>query len=141
MLKLHREMFGQVWKWAGMLRTTELNIGVPATQIESLLHALAEDLAFWETESIIPLIDQSAMLHHRAVAIHPFLNGNGRWARLLANIWLRRHKQHVIDWPEQTIGTESTNPAQTTSPPSEPPTKVTLPRFWLLHRQYTPTTC
>ena len=26
-LKLHREMFGEVWKWAGKLRTTELSIG------------------------------------------------------------------------------------------------------------------
>src|SRR6266851_437586 len=25
--------------------------------------------------------------------IHPFLNGNGRWSRMLANIWLKRNRR------------------------------------------------
>ncbi len=53
------------------------------------------------------LLEQVARLHHRAVEIHPFHNGNGRWARLLANIWMRQHGSQVIAWPEKTIGTVS----------------------------------
>jgi Fic family protein len=41
------------------------------------------------------------------VQIHPFLNGNGRCARMLANIWLKRHGHGVIEWPEETIGARS----------------------------------
>jgi fido (protein-threonine AMPylation protein) len=27
-LKLHKEMFGDVWDWAGKIRTAELNFGI-----------------------------------------------------------------------------------------------------------------
>ena len=46
-------------------------------------------------------------LHHLAVQFHPFLNGNGRWSRMLANIWLKRNRRPVTEWPEQVIGRES----------------------------------
>jgi Fic family protein len=49
------------------------------------LQTLLEDLVFWEARGDA-LLEQSVRLHHRAVWIHPFLNGNGRWARMLANI-------------------------------------------------------
>jgi len=49
------------------------------------------------------LVEQSARLHHRAVLIHPFQNGNGRWARMLANIWLKHHRAPIISWPERII--------------------------------------
>jgi Fic family protein len=41
------------------------------------------------------------------VSIHPYPNGNGRWARLLANIWLKRHGHEITRWPEETIGATS----------------------------------
>jgi hypothetical protein len=31
------------------------------------------------------------------------MNGNGRWARLLANIWLGRHDNDIIRWPEDGL--------------------------------------
>jgi len=104
---LHKEMFGQVWTWAGEFRKSDLNLGVPHGQIEAQLHNLLGNLEFWEQHGT-PLIEQAAMLHHQAVHIHPFLNGNGRWARLLANIWLVLHDHAPTEWPEETIGAEST---------------------------------
>ncbi len=106
MIKLHNEMFGSVWSWAGTLRRAETNIGSVPRQIEIDLHNLAQDLAAWET-SAMPLIEQAARLHHVAVRIHPFPNGNGRWSRMLANIWLRVNKGELIEWPEATIGSVS----------------------------------
>lgn len=35
------------------------------------------------------------------------MNGNGRWARTLANIWLSRNGACPIMWPEATIGNAS----------------------------------
>jgi len=106
MRKLHREMFGEVWKWAGSLRKHETNIGAPPRQIEIGLHSLAEDLKAWEQSGMSP-VEQSVRLHHGAVRLHPFPNGNGRWARMLANIWLRLHGEAPIEWPEATIGAAS----------------------------------
>jgi Fic family protein len=37
-----------------------------------------------------PVIEMAAYLHHRFVAIHPFVDGNGRVARLLSNLYLMR---------------------------------------------------
>src|SRR5262245_55115451 len=66
--RLHREMFGAVWTWAGKLRTREMNIGVAPREIEVELHGLLADLLAWE-ESGMDLAEQGTRLHHRAVAI------------------------------------------------------------------------
>lgn len=107
MLKLHREMFGDVWKWAGEIRSCELNIGVPFYQVRQDLLVLAEDLATWR-QFDHDLVEQAVRLHYRAVCIHPFLNGNGRWARMLANILLKQNRSPIVEWPETVIGSEST---------------------------------
>lgn len=106
MLKLHREMFGDVWTWAGATRTTNLNLGVPWHQVQDRLQNLCEDLTYWQ-KHWPDFFEQAAHLHHRAVQIHPFLNGNGRWSRLLANLWLKLNKQPLTEWPEETIGETS----------------------------------
>ena len=104
--RLHGQMFGDVWKWAGEFRQENINLGCDWHQVPMRLQALLDDLAFWEEQGE-GLPEQAVRLHHRAVQIHPFLNGNGRWARMLANVWLKRHGQAVTEWPEETIGTKS----------------------------------
>ncbi len=106
LLRLHEEMYGDVWTWAGQLRQENLNLGVAWPHVSEQVLALARDLPCWG-EADMPLVEQATRLHYRAVWIHPFWNGNGRWARLLANIWLRRHKAPLILWPEGSIGQES----------------------------------
>jgi Fic-DOC domain mobile mystery protein B len=105
--KLHRQMFGDVWRWAGTRRVTELNVGVPAYRIETDLQTLLDDLEFWRKNPGMDHIEQAARLHHRAVQVHPFVNGNGRWSRMLANIYLRREGGSLTLWPEETVGNES----------------------------------
>lgn len=105
-LKLHQEMFGRVWKWAGEIRGGNLNLGVPVHQISQSLYLLFEDLAVWDV-AWPDRVKQAVHLHYRAVAVHPFENGNGRWSRMLSNIWLRVNKHPIVEWPSD-IGT--TNP-------------------------------
>lgn len=103
MLHVHREMFDQVWDWAGKLRTANLNIGVPFGQVETRLYDLTKSLEYW------PLTLRSvADLHHRLVSIHPFKNGNGRWSRLVANIRQVMTTETITIWPDEM--------AQETSP-------------------------
>lgn len=45
----------------------------------------------------------TARLHHRLVWIHPFENGNGRWARLITNVHLKKHDLPLIEWPEKSL--------------------------------------
>jgi Fic-DOC domain mobile mystery protein B len=104
--RLHREMFGRVWAWAGGIRRHETNIGTPPLRIEQELHSLLGDVAAWRNAGV-QLDEQAARIHHRAVLVHPFPNGNGRWSRMLANVWLRRHGVQAVEWPEATIGTAS----------------------------------
>jgi Fic-DOC domain mobile mystery protein B len=106
-LKLHRQMFGEVWRWAGVIRRVELNLGVEACRIQTDLQSLLDDIAYWREHPSMDLIEQSARLHHRAVAIHPFENGNGRWARMMANIWIKQQGGAPIHWPEETLGNTS----------------------------------
>jgi len=104
--RLHKQMFGDVWKWAGDFRQHNLNLGCDWHQVQMQVQALLDDLVFWQDRGDAHL-EQAARLHHRAVWIHPFSNGNGRWARMLANVWLKRHGQAIVEWPEKTIGSTS----------------------------------
>ena len=103
MLGLHREMFGKVWIWAGRVRTTsETRPGVPPRMIGTELHRLMGDIEWWQ-EHGGDTVEQAAMLHHRAVWIHPFENGNGRWARLVSQIWQYQQTGALTMWPNQDI--------------------------------------
>ena len=94
--KLHREMFGKVWSWAGEFRTTQTSIGVEAVQIRQALYQLIDDLKFWQTSWHYE--ETAVRLHYSLVKIHPFLNGNGRWARLATDIWLLSIGKDVLAW-------------------------------------------
>ena len=106
LLRVHEEMFGDVWEWAGQLRTRELNIGAPWQQLGEQLGGLCLDIAAWVERADL-LLEQAVTIHHRGVQIHPFENGNGRWARFLANVWLWRHGKSPIEWPEAELGQEA----------------------------------
>ncbi len=86
--QLHQKMFSKVWKWAGQFRRTEKNIGVSWIKIPIELRQLLDDTDAWiEFETYHP--DEIAYrFHHRLVYIHLFPNGNGRHARLMADIIL-----------------------------------------------------
>ena len=83
---LHKHMLGDVWRWAGHFRTSERNLGIPHYEIAIAVRQLLDDAKAWiEFKSFAP--DELAVrFHHRLVHIHPFPNGNGRHARLMADL-------------------------------------------------------
>ena len=85
--RLHKEMFGDVWRWAGQWRQYTSNIGVAPHKIQTGLRKLQDDLAFWISDQcdMAPL-EIHARFHYRLVFIHPFPNGNGRWGRLMTDV-------------------------------------------------------
>ncbi len=110
MRMLHKAMFGRVWKWAGITRKTDLTIGVEWSRVESELYDLCESIPYFK---VPPETDDIAYLHHRLVRIHPFQNGNGRWARLVAGIYQIRRCGSFINWPDDLVGTtQATSPVR-----------------------------
>lgn len=109
LLSLHKEMFGEVWAWAGKLRQCELSIGVKAYLVSTELKKLVDALEFWQKHNTFDVAEIATRVHHRAVQIHPFLNGNGRWSRMLANIYLRQHGFMPVRWQEDLLAKENPN--------------------------------
>lgn len=86
LLALHKRMLGGVWRWAGAFRTTERNIGIEAYRIGMELRTLTGDATYWIDHQTYGPDEIAVRFHHRLVAIHPFSNGNGRHARLAADL-------------------------------------------------------
>lgn len=85
---LHTRLFGEVWDWAGDYRRTEKNIGVEPYQISMQLNQLLGNAHHWAENGTYPPLEAAARFHHQMVYIHPFANGNGRHARIAADIML-----------------------------------------------------
>lgn len=95
---LHKRMFGEVWKWAGSYRQTERNIGIDAYRIANELGNLFGDVRYWVEHKTFPPDEIAIRLHHRLVAIHPFPNGNGRHARLMADLLIELLRGEPFSW-------------------------------------------
>ena len=83
---LHRRMFGNIWKWAGHYRKGDRNIGVPWPMISSQLELLCREATAWRDEKASTPDELASRFHHKLVWIHCYPNGNGRHARLAADL-------------------------------------------------------
>lgn len=96
--KLHTRMFDKTWLWAGQWRTSQTNIGVEPYRIISELGQLFGDVEYYVNNGTYSVDEIAVRLHHKLVWIHPFPNGNGRHARLMADIFLKDHNVSFFDW-------------------------------------------
>lgn len=84
--EIHAKMFDQVWVWAGTYRSREVNIGnCPPEEISTRLEQVLGNLSY-QSENGRSAHDVCTALHHCIAQIHPFPNGNGRHARLVARL-------------------------------------------------------
>src|ERR1700722_2934036 len=95
---LHQRMFDETWKWAGQYRTSEKNIGLPHHQIREQLEILIGDTSYWIENATFPPDETAIRFHHRLVFIHPFANGNGRHARLMADVLAKLQGRPEFTW-------------------------------------------
>ena len=95
---LHKRMFGEVWKWAGAYRQTAKNIGIEAHRVPAEMPMLFDDIRYWLENATYPPDEIAVRLHHRLAAIHPFPNGNGRHARLMADLLVERLGGEAFTW-------------------------------------------
>jgi Fic-DOC domain mobile mystery protein B len=83
---LHRHMLRDVWRWAGKFRTSARNLGIAYYEIPIALRQLLDDTKAWIEHKAYPPDEIAVRFHHRLVQIHAFPNGNGRHARLMADL-------------------------------------------------------
>lgn len=88
--KLHKQMYGHVWGWAGQFRKTDKNIGIDKRQIPLALRTLNDDAQFWIQNKEFPPDEIAIRYKHRIVSIHCFPNGNGRHSRLMADVIIEK---------------------------------------------------
>jgi len=111
LLRLHRRMFEETWRWAGQIRLSNKNIGAPKEQIRERLRALCDDVEYQIEHETYPVDELSIRFHHRLVSIHAFANGNGRHSRLAADILVRRLGGPVFTWGGRRL--ENAGPTRT----------------------------
>jgi Fic-DOC domain mobile mystery protein B len=104
-LELHKQMLKNVWKFAGIIRTTELansDFHSPFDVRPALLE-LEKDLKTWLEHKTYDPKEMMAMFHERLLTIHPFKDGNGRWSRVLTEFVCARSGMERPTWGSKTI--------------------------------------
>lgn len=101
---LHKQLFGHVWQWAGVFRQTEKNIGIAPFQISVALYDLFADTTTWIEFNSYSVKEIALRFHHRLVFIHPFVNGNGRHARIMTDYLLQQYFGYAgLNWAGQDL--------------------------------------
>jgi Fic-DOC domain mobile mystery protein B len=101
--RLHKKMFEDTWKWAGLFRSTERNIGVEPSRITMELKNLLDDVTHHILNNVYPIEEIAFRFHHRLVWIHPFPNGNGRHARTMTDLLLVQAGESRFSWGKNTL--------------------------------------
>jgi Fic-DOC domain mobile mystery protein B len=111
--ELHRRMFDETWKWAGKYRIRDVNIGCPFAEIYQRIPVLLGNVRFWIENNTFEIDEIAVRFHHQLVSeIHAFPNGNGRHARLLANVLATKHGRPRFTWGRANL--VNTGPARDT---------------------------
>ena len=96
--RLHKRMYGSVWRWAGERRTSGTNIGVDPYRIGAELRQLIDDCRYWMRNETYEPDEIAARFHHKLVWIHCYSNGNGRHARLATDLLLKEMGRKPFSW-------------------------------------------
>jgi Fic family protein len=88
--RIHEVVTASILEEAGKYRSTNVRItGAVKTPPDwSKIVKLMDELVEKILENKAHPVETAAYLHHRFVEIHPFIDGNGRVARLLTNLYL-----------------------------------------------------
>jgi Fic-DOC domain mobile mystery protein B len=95
---LHRQMFDKTWQWAGTFRQSNKNIGVDWTQVAVKLRDLLNNTRYQIENHVFKEDEVAVRFHHQLVLVHAFPNGNGRHARLMADLLITRLGQPRLTW-------------------------------------------
>lgn len=103
---LHRQWLGTIYPWAGEYRQVNIGKGGFAFAMAAQVPRLMEELERKELATYTPcafddpeqVIEALAVTHCELVLIHPFRDGNGRTARLLASLMALQAGLPLLDF-------------------------------------------
>ena len=99
---LHRQLYGDIWTWAGRWRSPEINLGVAPEQIAVDLRTTMDNIRYrWGNTKDWTARELGIAAHAEGVRVHPFTDGNGRATRLHADlvfIAAQNSPTHQYDW-------------------------------------------
>jgi Fic-DOC domain mobile mystery protein B len=101
--QVHKSMFCNTWRWAGIYRTVDTNIGIDWIKIPTETKLLCDDLSFWLGNGSYILEEAALRFSHRFVCIHPFPNGNGRCSRLLTDLIMIKNGRERFSWGSKNL--------------------------------------
>lgn len=101
--ELHRRMFDKTWRWAGTFRNSNKNIGADWPQIAMQLRNMLDDTSYQFEHATFQPDELALRFHHRLVSIHPYPNGNGRHARLMADLLIQKLGQARFTWGSSNL--------------------------------------
>lgn len=104
---LHLRMFDQTWQWAGKFRSSNKNIGVDSHQIAVRLRDLLDNTVYQINQQAFDADEQAIRFHHQLVWIHAFPNGNGRHARLMADLLILQLGGKRFSWGQSLLTDEN----------------------------------
>ncbi|MFK5582382.1 Fic family protein [Serinicoccus sp. LYQ131] len=101
---LHRHLYAPIWEWGGRLRSRETNIGIAPEHVAVEMRNALDDLSSqWAHQTGVDARTLGIAAHAALVRIHPFVDGNGRVTRLLADLVYLAGQTgwkpiHAYDW-------------------------------------------
>ncbi len=95
---LHSRMFDETWRWAGTFRSTDKSIGIDWTQVSVKLRQLLDNTRYQIADKAFEADEIAVRFHHSLVLIHPFPNGNGRHARMMADVLITSLGSERFSW-------------------------------------------
>jgi Fic-DOC domain mobile mystery protein B len=81
---------------------SDKNIGCDWTLISVKLNQLLGNANYWVKNETFAADELAARFHHALVLIHPFPNGNGRHARMMADALLKQLGRPAFTWGSGT---------------------------------------
>lgn len=105
---LHKKMYQDIWTWAGQYRRSDKNIGVDWIKIPIFLRQLLDDVKFQISKNSYSYYEISIRFHHRLVWVHPYVNGNGRHARIATDYLLKTLSKEKISWGGNNLENHNT---------------------------------
>lgn len=102
--ELHRRMFSGIWRGAGRYRKSVADTGWEPGRIAEGVRLFLDDADGWARYSTYPIHECAVRLHHRLVSVRPWSNGNGRHARLVADVAVAAQGEAPLTWGSRTSG-------------------------------------